>query len=66
MNFFGMILPLLKKQNLSVQDGVVIRSDLNYKPMTEAEFKEISAYNQSHPVTFVDRDFGGRQVWIET
>jgi|JI10StandDraft_1071094.scaffolds.fasta_scaffold01119_12 murein DD-endopeptidase MepM/ murein hydrolase activator NlpD len=66
MNFFGMNSPVNKETKiLSVQDGVVIRSDLNYKPMTETEFKEISAYNQTHPVTFVDRDFGGRQVWIE-
>jgi len=50
---------------ISANDGVVIRADLNYKPMTESEFKEISAYNQTHPVTYVDRDFGGRQVWIE-
>lgn len=50
---------------LAANEGTVVRADLNYKAMTETEFKEISAYNQTHPVTFVDKDFGGRQIWIE-
>ncbi len=65
-NFFGMNSAVNKETKiLAAQDGIVIRSDLNYQPMTETEFKEISTYNQTHPVTFVDKDFGGRQVWIE-
>lgn len=66
LNFFQLNTSVTRDTKIiSAQDGIVIRADLNYKPITEAEFKEISAYNQTHPVTFVDRDFGGRQIWIE-
>jgi hypothetical protein len=50
---------------LSIGDGVIVRADLDYKPMSPEEYKEITTYNQSNPVTFVHRDFGGRQVWID-
>jgi hypothetical protein len=50
---------------LSIQDGIVVRADLDYKPMSLAEYTEITNYNQTHPVTYVHRDFGGRQVWID-
>lgn len=50
---------------LSAREGIVIRVDSNYIPMTEKDFKEISAYNQTHPVTYVEKDFGGRQIWID-
>ena len=66
MNFLNMNSAVSKDSKiLASNEGVVIRADWNYKPMTETEFKEISAYNQTHPVTFVDKDFGGRQIWIE-
>ena len=50
---------------LSVDDGVVIRCDLDYEPMTPKDWKDLSAYTQSHPRTFVKRSFGGRQIWID-
>lgn len=49
----------------AIKDGIVVRADLDYKPMTLSEYNEITNYNQTHPVTFVARDFGGRQVWID-
>jgi murein DD-endopeptidase MepM/ murein hydrolase activator NlpD len=49
----------------SANDGEIIRIDHNYNAMTESEFKELSTYNQTHTVTYVDRDFGGRQIWID-
>ncbi len=49
---------------LATQAGVVVRADHDYQPMTKFEYEEITTYNQTHPVTYVDRDFGGRQVWI--
>jgi len=50
---------------VATQSGIIIRSDNNYKPMTKAEYDEITSYNQTHPVTYVNRDFGGRQIWID-
>lgn len=50
---------------LAIQDGVVVRADWDYKPMTLEEYTEITTYNQSNPVTYVHRDFGGRQVWVD-
>ncbi len=65
-NFFGLTTKVDSETKiLSARDGEIIRIDKNYIPITEAEFKEISNYNQTHPVTFVDRDFGGRQIWID-
>lgn len=65
-NFFGNIVYLTKDTRaLATFDGTIVRADINYSPMMEQEFKEISEYNQTHPVTFVDKDFGGRQVWID-
>ena len=49
----------------AIGDGTVVRADLDYKPMTLREYEEITSYNQKNPVTFVARDFGGRQVWID-
>lgn len=49
----------------SIGDGIIVRADLDYKPMTLGEYNEITTYNQTHPVTFVARDFGGRQIWID-
>lgn len=50
---------------LSVDDGEVIRCDWDYEPMTPGDWKNLSAYTQSHPRTFVKRSFGGRQIWID-
>ena len=49
----------------AIQSGVIVRVDKNYQPMTKSEYDEITSYNQTHPVTYVDRDFGGRQIWID-
>lgn len=58
---------LLTKNDLAIcaKDGVIVRSDLNYKPMTANEYKSITEYNKNNRVTYVDKDFGGRQVWID-
>lgn len=65
-NFFGLSTKVdLNTKILAAKEGEIIRIDTNYIPITESEFKEISAYNQTHPVTFVDRDFGGMQIWID-
>ncbi|MDX1960827.1 MAG: M23 family metallopeptidase [Leptospiraceae bacterium] len=50
---------------LSIGDGIVVRADLDYKPITEEVFKETTEYNQNNQVTFVEVDFGGRQIWID-
>ena len=60
--------PVMVDENTTVhaaKDGVVIRADWNYKPMTPAEWKNQSEYFQSNPQTFVRRCFGGIQVWID-
>lgn len=49
----------------SIGDGVVVRMDSDYIPMTLVEYNEITQYNQTHAVTYVERDFGGRQIWID-
>ena len=49
----------------SADDGVIIRCDLNYKPMTVKNWKARSKYFKKNPRTFVKRSFGGRQVWID-
>lgn len=50
---------------VSPADGTVIRADLDYVPMTLAEFQKHSSLAQKNGVTFVEKDFGGRQVWID-
>ncbi len=50
---------------VSAGDGVVIRADHEYKPMTEDEWRAKSSYKSKFPTTFVKRDFGGRQVWVD-
>lgn len=49
----------------SIGEGIIVRADLDYKPMTLGEYNEITTSNQTHPVTLVARDFGGRQIWID-
>ena len=50
---------------LAIGDGEISRIDLEYEPMTLKEYNDITQYNQNHPVTYVDKDFGGRQIWID-
>lgn len=50
---------------LAAQDGVILRSDLNYIPFRGQEFQNSSKHWQNHKRTFVMRSFGGRQVWID-
>ena len=46
-------------------DGTIIRADLDYTPMSEAEWRKRSEYTQNFPNTFAKHDFGGRQIWID-
>ncbi|MCB1156483.1 MAG: M23 family metallopeptidase [Leptospiraceae bacterium] len=50
---------------VATNDGIIVRADLNYLPITMEEYTGITSYNQTHRVTFVDRDFGGRQIWLD-
>lgn len=50
---------------LSIQEGEVVRADWDYLPMEPKDFERQKELTARHPVTFVDRDFGGRQVWID-
>ncbi|PKA18158.1 M23 family metallopeptidase [Leptospira haakeii] len=50
---------------VSPADGTIIRADLDYSPMTLSEFQKYSALAQKNGVTYVEKDFGGRQVWID-
>jgi hypothetical protein len=45
--------------------GTVIRADWDYTPMNEAEWRRHAEYTRRYPNTFVKRDFGGRQIWID-
>jgi murein DD-endopeptidase MepM/ murein hydrolase activator NlpD len=49
----------------AIKSGEIVRVDHDYSPMTLAEHSDITQYNQTHPVTYVDKDFGGRQIWID-
>lgn len=58
--------PITKKNEiLAADNGIIIRADLDYKPMTANEWKNESAFYSKNPSTFVRRSFGGRQVWID-
>ncbi len=50
---------------LAAADGVIIRADWDYSPMTATEWLNQSEYYKKHPDTFVKRSFGGIQVWID-
>ncbi len=50
---------------LAIASGEIVRVDNDYIPMTLNEYNDITQYNQNHPVTYVDKDFGGRQIWID-
>ena len=47
------------------KDGVIVRADWDYVPMTKEVYDAVTKYNQEHGVTYVDKDFGGRQIWID-
>ncbi len=49
----------------SIEEGTIIRCDLDYEPMSLEYWKDLSAYTKTHPRTFVMRSFGGRQIWID-
>ena len=49
----------------AIKSGEIVRVDHDYSPMTLADHSDITQYNQTHPVTYVDKDFGGRQIWID-
>jgi len=49
----------------AIRSGEIVRVDNDYSPITLAEHSDITQYNQTHPVTYVDKDFGGRQIWID-
>lgn len=50
---------------LAIGDGVIVRADKNYQPMTEKSYLDAIEYTKNNRVTYVDRDFGGRQIWID-
>ena len=50
---------------LAIGSGEIVRVDNDYIPMSLNEYNDITQYNQTHPVTYVDKDFGGRQIWID-
>lgn len=59
-------IPLTEKDLiLAAHSGIVVRADKLYQPIKASEYDELTSYNQKNPVTFVDRDFGGRQIWID-
>ncbi|EMY79669.1 peptidase, M23 family [Leptospira weilii serovar Ranarum str. ICFT] len=46
-------------------DGVIVRADHSYSPMTLADYEYHTTESQKGTVTYVEKDFGGRQVWID-
>jgi murein DD-endopeptidase MepM/ murein hydrolase activator NlpD len=50
---------------LAAKDGLIIRADWDYVPMTVNEWRNQSDYYQKNPCTFVKRSFGGIQIWID-
>lgn len=50
---------------LSIESGRIIRIDHDYVPMSPQEYENQKELTRKLPVTFVDRDFGGRQIWID-
>lgn len=50
---------------VSIGDGTIIRYDRDYIPMIPEDFERQKMLTKTHPVTFVDKDFGGRQIWID-
>ncbi|MBE8363593.1 M23 family metallopeptidase [Leptospira borgpetersenii] len=50
---------------VSPADGVIVRADHSYFPMTSADYEYHTSQSQKGTVTYVEKDFGGRQVWID-
>ncbi|MDY6935171.1 MAG: peptidoglycan DD-metalloendopeptidase family protein [Spirochaetota bacterium] len=50
---------------IAADNGIILRADWNYIPMSVEEWKNQSEYYKRHPCTFVKRSFGGRQIWID-
>ncbi|RHX89787.1 M23 family metallopeptidase [Leptospira stimsonii] len=46
-------------------DGIVVRADHSYSPMTLADYEYHTSQSHKGTVTYVEKDFGGRQVWID-
>ncbi|TGK37548.1 M23 family peptidase [Leptospira gomenensis] len=46
-------------------DGIVVRSDQSYVAMTLADYEFHTSQSQKGTVTYVEKDFGGRQIWID-
>jgi murein DD-endopeptidase MepM/ murein hydrolase activator NlpD len=60
------LIPLSKETEvIATAKGKIIRADWNYIPMNLEEFEKQKELTNQHKVTFVDRDFGGRQIWID-
>ena len=59
-------LPVTKDTPILAADtGTVIKADRDYKAPDMAGWNRMSAYQMSHPTTFVKRSFGGREIWID-
>lgn len=43
----------------------MIRADHAYSPMTLSDYEYHTTQSQKGTVTYVEKDFGGRQVWID-
>lgn len=50
---------------LAADAGTVIRADLDYEPLSPAEWHTQSNYYRRTPQTFVRNSFGGIQIWID-
>lgn len=50
---------------IAVADGTVVRADNDYLPMTMEDYNREINYTNNENVTFVEKDFGGRQIWID-
>ena len=50
---------------VAIADGIIVRADHKYVPMTPESYQDAIDYTKNHRVTFVDKDFGGRQIWID-
>ncbi|MDI7155281.1 M23 family metallopeptidase [Leptospira santarosai] len=50
---------------VSPADGIVVRADHSYFPMTLSDYEYHTSQSQKGTVTYVEKDFGGRQVWID-
>ncbi|MBW9231966.1 M23 family metallopeptidase [Leptospira santarosai] len=54
-----------RDEAVSPADGIVVRADHSYFPMTLSDYEYHTSQSQKGTVTYVEKDFGGRQVWID-